>query len=501
MRLREQLVSQRAKLRALALVLVPLAVVLVRAPLDSYPLTLLCFAVLALAVMTLWTPREPPLAMMVVVYQWLQASTKLLHANLLGIPLNDMLVAGSFGAMHPVMGALGEATVLSLLGLLTLVGGLALARRLLPLTADPVSAVAPEPSGTRIRQRLVVATLITIAGSSVLKNLQYSLPGSVTQIILPLIDLKWALVFALTCAVFRSRAGYAWLAVICGAEVVLGFAAYFSAWKEVILILVLGYFFCRPGFELRRVALGFGLVLLGLGLAVFWTAIKVEQRQFLNQGTGQQVVVRGTSESLANAFDLAAATEVDEYAEAANRLAERIAYVDYFANALLHVPAVRAHEGGALWWRAVTHIFTPRILFPDKPPLLSDSEQTMYYTGLRLASSFEGTSISLGYMAESYIDFGVPGMFVPIFFWGLVLGLGMRLLVARFGAVDLVWGTAAVVMLNSLILEVTAVKMVGGTLMSIIVMFLTLNHLGAWAYRQIYSERVVSSIPDSKPFP
>ncbi len=461
---------------------------LIPAPLVNYPLTVLSFGTLAVSILLLWRPTEPPLTILIVTYQWLQASTKLLHANVMGVPLDEMLVEGSFGESHPVIGALSEATTFTLLGLLALVFGLAVglrgarAKRPERASAPEISEISATVNGTR----LVAATLLAMLVSVVLSRVQYVLPGGLTQIILPLINFKWALVFALACSVLRGRRGYGWLLVICGLEVLLGFAAYFSAWKEVILVVVLAYFFCRPSFELRRIAAGAGLVAFGLALAVFWTAIKVEQRLFLNEGTGQQVITRGTAESLANAFDLAAATEPEEYRLATLRLAERIAYVDYFANTLVHVPQVRPHENGQLWWQAITHVFTPRIFFPDKPPLQSDSEQTMYYTGLRLASSSQGTSISLGYMAESYVDFGVPGMFVPIFLWGLLVGASLSQLVARFGPSDLVWGAAVVIILSTLILEVSAVKMVGGTLMSIFVMFALLKFIGAdiagWVY-------------------
>ncbi|MEM7705064.1 MAG: hypothetical protein AAF358_05895 [Pseudomonadota bacterium] len=483
-----------AQLRILGLLCIPLLFILIRAPLVNYPLTLLAFGILGIAFVMLWRTNEPPLVMLVVVYQWLQASTKLLHANVLGIPLDDMLVEGSFGAEHPVMGALSEATGLTLIGLLALIAGFAVAQLQFSQRLERVGE-APEAGpvdSDQVRLRLLMATGAAIAVSSVLKSLQYLLPGSVTQIILPLIDLKWAFVFALACQVLRDRRGYGWLIAVCGLEIVLGFAAYFSAWKEVILVLALAYFFCRPSFEFRRVAAGFGIVSIGLVLAVFWTAIKVDQRQFLNRGTGQQVITRSTGESILNAFDLAAATEAEAYRQAVGQLADRIAYVDYFANALIHVPQVRPYENGRLWWRAVTHVFTPRILFPNKPPLPSDSEQTMYYTGLLLASSFEGTSISLGYMAESYIDFGALGMFVPIFLWGYLVVAAISQLIIRYGRSDLVWGAAVVIILNTLILEVAAVKMVGGTLMSIIVLFLLFRFVGGPLTANIYQSRPVA---------
>lgn len=484
--------SRKIQLRIVGLMSIPMLVCLFFAPIENYPLTLLAFGVLALGVILLWKAAEPPILMLVVIYQWLQISTKTIHADLLGVGLDDMLIDGSFGASHPSMGALGEATALSLLGLTALIIGMRFGQRhRFGRRALPDQGIA-ETTATAHRQPLLLATGGYIVFSALLKSIQPSLPGGLIQIILPLIEIKWAFIFALACAILRERKGYVWLVLICGVEIVLGFAAYFSAWKEVILILALAYFFCRPSFDMKRVLAGSAIIVLGLGLAVFWTAIKSDQRTFLNRDTGMQIVDRSTTESLVNALELAATTDWEDYTEAVDHLARRIAYVDFFANALIHVPAVRQHEYGRLWSTAVTHVLTPRILFPDKPPLQSDSELTMQYTGLFLASSHEGTSISLGYMAESYIDFGRIGMMIPILLWGVILGFSIRFLVNRFGATDLVWGSAIVVALNSLIFEIALVKMVGGTLMSLIVIHLFLRFAWPQLLPRLYSDRVPS---------
>ena len=94
-------------------------------------------------------------------------------------------------------------------------------------------------------------------------------------------------------------------------------------------------------------------------------------------------------------------------AKGAENLMQRMAYVDFFAVVLDTVPAMLPHENGALWWDAISRPFMPRLFFPDKTAI-DDSTRTDYYTGLRMASR-QGTSISIGYMAESYIDFGRPG--------------------------------------------------------------------------------------------
>lgn len=64
-------------------------------------------------------------------------------------------------------------------------------------------------------------------------------------------------------------------------------------------------------------------------------------------------------------------------------------------------------------------VVTPRILFPDKGALLSDSEMVRTYSGVFVAGAEQGTSIAFGYAAEAYLDFGLPSMFVPSFLFGV----------------------------------------------------------------------------------
>jgi len=77
---------------------------------------------------------------------------------------------------------------------------------------------------------------------------------------------------------------------------------------------------------------------------------------------------------------------------------------------------------GAILGAALTHIVTPRIFFPNKGELPSDSDEVRKYSGLHVAGREVNTSIAFGYAAESYIDFSVPLMFVPMFGFGVFVG-------------------------------------------------------------------------------
>ncbi len=103
----------------------------------------------------------------------------------------------------------------------------------------------------------------------------------------------------------------------------------------------------------------------------------------------------------------------------------------HLAKTMDRVPDIIPHEDGKVWVRKYTYVFEPRILFPNKPPY-DATVKTVKYTGIRYAGQKKGTSFSLGYFADSYVDFGYIGMFFPLAMIGLVLAgiyrlfLGMK---------------------------------------------------------------------------
>jgi hypothetical protein len=116
------------------------------------------------------------------------------------------------------------------------------------------------------------------------------------------------------------------------------------------------------------------------------------------------------------------AQDLNDISPDVDRLVERMWTVYYPALAVTRVPSLVPHENGALLWAAVKHLVTPRLLFPDKPVLESDSELVRLYSGVWVPGAEQNTSIAFGYAAESYVDFGLPWMFLPVFVYGVLMG-------------------------------------------------------------------------------
>ena len=128
----------------------------------------------------------------------------------------------------------------------------------------------------------------------------------------------------------------------------------------------------------------------------------------------------------------------------------------------------------------------PRGLFPNKPTLGGDSWLVWTYAGLPVAGDAQGTSIGLGYMAEFYIDFGVPLMFVPLFLFGILLGLIYRAFLIFSPSLDIYNAVVISVFLAHFsTYDAEIAKMLGAIAMKSVVYSVLLRFAGRWLHRAL----------------
>ena len=72
-------------------------------------------------------------------------------------------------------------------------------------------------------------------------------------------------------------------------------------------------------------------------------------------------------------------------------------------------------------------MLTPRILFPDKAAL-DDSKLTTALLGIKIDKY---TSIGVGYVAQAHVDFGFPGLLLPMLVIGGMIGGGAKYFMTR----------------------------------------------------------------------
>lgn len=438
-------------------------------------LTAASVLVLPVFMKLLWRPGETPVLLFAVSFQWLQVTAKVFHANVLGLnvtELSDYTIASRLPSVE-------SAVWLGLIGLLVLAGGMHLGiRRLGPVERDRAMWEAMQFSTDRAFVFYLLCTVL----ASVLQANAWAF-GGLIQVVRAAVAIKWVGFFLLGYLVLMRRERYVLLMIAVGMEFISGIG-FFSGFKTVIFVTLILVFTVR--YRLKAGTVISGLVLLG-ALVVFgatWTSIKGEFRAYLNQGTDAQATLVSRSEQFDKLVELVGDLNGETLSLAVGDMFGRIAYVDYFALSMDYVPEVLPHEGGELWKQSVMHVFTPRALFPNKPILPSDSELTMRYTGLALASDDEGTSISIGYMGESYIDFGSLGMFVPILLLGVLWGFMYYYFLSRAHFVSMGYAFATALLVGAYQFEMTGIKLFGGMVMGFLVLALimrfTERQVGAW---------------------
>ena len=435
--------------------LIGLAAVII-SPLTANPfLTSLALLMVPLLFLMLWRPGEAPILLFACGYQWLQATAKIFHADILGVEVSQLFFNDS---------VIEQTIFYCLVGILVLALGIRLG-------AGKISGIGENersPDGLQISMKGAWKIyLYSAVFGLIIGRIAWLVPG-LTQILIKIADLRFFFLFVLASVVLQQHKGVGLLGLAIAVETLVGFLGYFSGFKMVFFVLIIAYLGAKPNLSARDYVFLSIVASLLLTLSLFWTSIKMDYRSFLSQGEQAQVVKVDVQDRLSWISSAAVSSDLNAMQKAVTDLANRAAYVDFFGLVMGRVPSRMPYENGELWWSALHHVFTPRLFFPSKPRLASDSELTEKYTGLRLPGYREGTSISIGYMGESYIDFGFPGMLMPIFLVGLLWGLIYRYLIGMRPYTIFNQAAAMYVLLGAVLLEITNVKLLGGVLTSFI---------------------------------
>lgn len=417
-------------------------------------LVVACIVVLVVAAKLIWRVGEPPILFAAFFLQWIQVSLLVIQAAIAGVPITDY---------HPIPGIV-TATWLSLAGLLVLAGGM---RMMIggAVSTQRLSEFQAEVRQYNLRRAFVAYVVAEFVVLFIFDNVMWIYPG-LSQLLLALSNLKWAFFFALAVIVMVQRRGYVLLAAAFAFELVLGFMSFFSDFKQVFFVIALAAVTARPKVNVRFIFASLPLIGVILVLFAAWSDVKMQYRNFLNGGTGQQIVIVGPTERISKIVDLIWNQGLPNLGAGFDLLVQRVEYTFYFGAVVDYVPAATPHANGAIWEAALSNVLEPRLLFPDKPPLQPDVINTQKYTGinLTLSGTSTDTEIPMGYMAESYVDFGYSLMFVPIFMLGLLYGAQYRYLANLQRYRLFAYGAMPVVLQSASEFGLTAVKILGGSL-------------------------------------
>jgi hypothetical protein len=380
---------------------VPLAVCVL--PLGpSGPWLALGLATLVVAASLAWRRGELPDLLFLVIAHWVMLAI---------IPLVG--VFESRDALADVPGSPHEAYLLGMLSTVALAAGLRLGREAALHNARPCSLEWPSID-TLDGRRLT----ITWAASKALELLLLSkfVVGLPVRQQLGALALADDVVLVLVVwRVFARRRIDVWTVTVLALSLASATGAFHAVWAEPFLVILFVGLAVERSLRLRAVVAAMVLVASLLYLGQWWMAARGGLRQSILAGDTSDSWSPRATRLVESARDVGD----EELDGSRTALINRIAYLEYFSLTLDNVPEEQPHTQGERLGEAIRHVLMPRVFFPDKT-YVTDSALVERYAGVH---TDEGTSIGLSFVAEGYIDFGIPGVVLVSLLVGSVMGL------------------------------------------------------------------------------
>jgi hypothetical protein len=357
----------------------------------------ICLATLLVLVKLVWFQRHPGIIMFAFFMQWVQVTAYILWMYSLDFKVDTISPNGPYAIILCCIGLLLMAAVLHL--------------RIKPLGMPSLEYMREEAAKVNDKKVLVLYIISTATLTSI--GFIFGATSGFAQILTSVSDFKWIFLLWYGYVIWIKKKNRIYLLYIALYEFGSGFYSFFSSFKEVIffiIILSLTFIFRVKGKQLVGAIFGGALLVL---LFLSWIVIKGDYRKFLNQGTRQQSVNVTREEAYSKVFEQVGNLSVENYKRSLNMGLYRLQYVYHFVLTMDRVPESIPYQGGSVWADNVSFVVTPRLLYPEKP-IYDPSTKASKYTGKMFAGQQQGAAFSLGYFADSYVDFGPIGMFLPI---------------------------------------------------------------------------------------
>ncbi|HVF40040.1 MAG TPA: hypothetical protein VM939_09070 [Gemmatimonadaceae bacterium] len=315
-------------------------------------------------------------------------------------------------------------------------------------------------------KRIIALYFCAVAGSGILQDLAWSTPG-LTQPLIVFSRIRYVFLYFLVTRLMENRKHWPVIAGILLAEIALGFSGFFAEFREPLVVVGAAVLGTMDRRRTRTWVIVGSLVILGVASAFVWSAIKPVVRSEYAEWASRTQRLRVAVTATGTTFGVG----TPEWKRQSDALVSRIWAIYFPALALKRVPSDVPYQNGAILWGAIQNVLTPRLFFPDKPSLPSQSDEVREYAGVWVAGREANTSFAFGYVGEAYVDFGVPLMFLPILGWGLLVGFAYRWLRNHVWYDELRTGITIVIVWSTLgSYEAAWVMMIGPTLTIMLVL-------------------------------
>ena len=398
-------------------------------------------------------PNANPVLLFILGICWLAIVCDVLIADLEGRTISD-----DFGAYSE------RAILYSLCAMLAMAFGMRCAKLLgkwIFAQSQRKAAALEGIEYTIDLSHLLIFYFLSAGLATILGILAWRVPN-LTQPILALSLVRYVGIYLLAVTVVETRRGYTWLALVAMLEVATGMISFFAAYKEAIFVILIAFASARQKLNGRIIAFLAVAVMAVFYISVVWSAVKKDYREIMYDMTLEQKIAYMEKQYLSPDFDFQ--VEMVE-------LFKRIGYTTYYSQILARQDEGIIAPDYNFYEKAVIHVLTPRILFPNKA-VLDDSAITAKLLGIRIDPY---TSIGVGYVAEAQIDFGFPGLLVPMWAIGVLLGMAAEYFMTRPVPLSIRQAFAVATLFNCFSFAADIDKAFGGFITGFLVMAVALK--------------------------
>lgn len=388
---------------------------------HSFFLSILGGFTLVAMMKVLWKEYTPPVLLFFLVFDWVQIFSSIVYADYQGLSLDEAYESTDTQFLLIM-------TFLQLI-IMALVGGHILRGvKVNAFNKDSLVVAARQVNVRNVIIGYFVSALITPVVLSFI-----NISSALFQLAQTLSILKFIFLGMLFFVALLTKTPYRRVIVlIILVDFILSFVSFFSDFKGTILLVIIGYFTVYPKVK-ASVVLRIAPIFIALFIFFsFWSFIKTDYRRFLNQGTQAQEVNVSNKQALIYLFSKFEDINSEAIRKGGQTFLSRAQYMERYIEVYNRVPSVIEHQGGNDFEDAISFILIPRFLNPNKG-YKDASIRTSYYTGKDFRSAVSGTSISMGYFCDLYIDYGLYVMILPLIIIISVISYIMKYVLEKKG--------------------------------------------------------------------
>lgn len=378
---------------------------------QYFLLTLLGGMTLIVIIKMLWKQYSPPVLVFFMGLQWLQVFATIIYAD-----FNQKSIDSLFGSRDTQ--TLFILTFMHLFIMALVLNSFVFSNKNVEATSQRLSAAASKINLVNVIIGYVFITALwPILIMATIRN------ATLNQLVMSLGIFKTffsaLMLFVLLVGETRHKT---LIVVILLLDFTLSFASFFSDFRIIILMTAAVYLTVNPYIKAKSLIVIVPLLLLFFFIFSIWSYVKGDYRKFLNQGQANQQVSVNTQDALD--YILNRFTEADKQivSDGAVIMLSRLQYMERYSEVYMRVPRFVPHADGKELNTSLSFLLLPRFLNPNKG-IKDASVKTSHYTGRAFSGLNRGTSISMGYFCDLYIDYGLYLMCIPLIVIAVMFGL------------------------------------------------------------------------------